>query len=128
MGSGKSFFLEVLAANYLMNGGHVIDLFAAKDGENLSWLRSPFAKEYSILLHGDGVVVKAEWPNKPISKIGFKDLVETNIIISSPPLYSSVDEEYNAVNRLINILYTRKHWCYPIYLLIRETANHSIQG
>lgn len=123
-GSGKSAFLELIASKYLDNGGKVIDLFGSRDGEGLAWLRSPYAKEKRIiLLRGSLVEVKSEHANIDAAKFSFSDLEKGDIFISASPLYESIDAEFNAVNRVIDVLYKRHHWRDPIFLIMREASN-----
>jgi hypothetical protein len=44
-GEAKSTFLERVGMNHMEKGTVLFDLFASRDGENLAWLRSPYAKE-----------------------------------------------------------------------------------
>ena len=56
-GAGKSSFLEHLAELHLTEGNCILDLFASRDGENLAWLRSEWAKEKRILLLCDETAI-----------------------------------------------------------------------
>ena len=123
-GAGKSSFLELCASRYLDNGGKVLDLFGSRDGEGLAWLRSPYAKEKRIvLLRGDLVEVKSKQANIPAMKFRTSDLSTGDIFISSSPLYSSMDEEFEAVNHILDVLWKRHHWTEPIFVVMREAAN-----
>jgi len=123
-GSGKSSLLEHIAENYLMEGHSVLDLFGSRDGEGLAWLRSPYAKDRKILLiHGDNVSIDSSFDSKNISRISLHDFKTYDIIISSSPLYSSPDDEFFHVNRIINLLYKRLSWKRLIYMIVRESAN-----
>lgn len=123
-GSGKSAFLELCACHYLDNGGKVLDLFGSKDGEGLGWLRSPYAKDKKIiLLRGDMVEVKSGQENIQASKFRISDLARGDIFISASPLYSDLDEEFTAVNHILDVLWKRMSWTEPIFLVMREAAN-----
>jgi energy-coupling factor transporter ATP-binding protein EcfA2 len=125
-GAGKSSFLETIATQYLEAGGKVFDLFGAKDGEGLGWLRSPYVKKggkRAVLFRGDLVKVKCEHEVIPASKFTLEDLDKGDIFISSAPLYESPDSEFDGVNRLLDVLWGRRRWTQPIFVLIREAAN-----
>ena len=124
-GSGKSSWLEMGGSKYLENGGKVIDLFGSKDGEGLAWLRSPHAKEGKriVLLRGDLVEVKSGHESIPASKFKISDLKLGDIFVSASPLYSGMDEEFSAVNRILDVLWKRRAWREPIFLVMREAAN-----
>ena len=123
-GSGKSAFLELCASRYLDSGGKVFDLFGSKDGEGLAWLRSPYAKNKRILLlRGDLVEVKSKHENIQATKFRLSDLDRADIFISASPLYSDLDEEFTAVNHILDVLWKRMSWTEPIFLVMREAAN-----
>jgi len=124
-GGGKSSLLETLASKYLDMGAKVVDLFASMDGENLAWLRSPHVKEGKrvVLLRGDLTEVKSDQVNIAASKFKLSDLMKGEIFISASPLYSCPDEEFDAVNHIIDELWKRHQWKIPIFLVVREAAN-----
>lgn len=123
-GSGKSSFLENLACHYLEKGHTVLDLFAAKDAESLSWLRSSYAKTKKILLlKGENVVVDCSYDVKNASKLSLKDFNKYEIIISSNPFYSSIDDEFMNAALIMNKVYKRLSWKRLIYCLVREASN-----
>lgn len=123
-GSTKSSLLEHVGEGYLHEGHKVLDLFGSRDGESLAWLRSRWAKEKKILLlTGDNVDVQAPCETRRVSQLRLKDFEENDIVISSSPLYSHVDREYDAVNQIIEILYKRLHYKRLIYCIVRESAN-----
>jgi hypothetical protein len=122
-GSGKSSFLELLASEYLDAGGKVLDLFGSKDGEGLAWLRSPYAKSKRIcLLHGDMVEIDGQDALRA-DKFGLADVDRADIFISASPLYASMDDEFDAVNRIFDVLWRRRYWTEPIFVVVREAAN-----
>jgi len=123
-GSGKSSLLEHVGEIYLSEDQKILDLFGSRDGESLAWLRSPYAKDRKILLiHGDNASVQSSFDSKNISKVTLDDFRTYDILISSSPLYSSIDDEFFHVNRLIDILYKRLSWKDLIYMIVREAAN-----
>lgn len=126
-GSGKSSLLEHIGENYLSNGFPIIDLFGSRDGEGLGWCRSPWAKDKKILLlHGDNTRVASSFDSMNISKWQLSDLEKYDITISSSPLYSSPDQEYRDVNRIIDLTYQRRVFdinSQITYILIREASN-----
>lgn len=123
-GSGKSTLLEHIGEQFLRNGCPVLDLFGSRDGESLAWLRSPWADDKRILLlHGDNTSVASSHDSKPISAYTLKDLDDYDIIISSSPLYATIDEEYLKLNDVIDMCYRRRAWTRPVYIVVREAAN-----
>ncbi len=127
-GSGKSAFLEHLAELHLEQGNCVLDLFAARSGESLGWLRSRWVKGKRILLlTAENAIV--ELPRslsvdvKPASKISLNDFNDYDIIINSSPLYPTLDAEFEAVNVIIDKLWRRLKWSRIVYVLCREAAN-----
>jgi len=123
-GSGKSTLLEAIGMEFLDRNRTVIDLFGSRDGESLAWLRSPYAEEKKILLlHGDNTDVSCSWDTKNIAKYDLSDIEHYDLIISSSPLYSSIDQEYKDVNRIIDLVYDRAVWTKSAYICIREAAN-----
>ena len=125
-GAGKSAWLEMAASKYLDNGAKVFDLFGAKDGEGLGWLRSPHVKEdgaRAVLFRGDLVEVKSKHESIPAMKFRISDLDRGDIFISASPLYSDMDDEFNAVNHLLDVLWKRRRWTSPVFIIMREAAN-----
>ena len=123
-GSGKSSLLEYVGECYLSEGHTILDLFGSRDGESLAWLRSKYAKDKKILLiHGDNVTVTGSFDTKNISNLTLNDFQNYDIVISSSPLYSSPDDEFYQVNKIIDLLYKRLTWKNLVYMLVRESAN-----
>lgn len=123
-GSGKSSLLEHIGESYLTEGHKILDLFGSRDGESLAWLRSPHVEDKKVLLiHGDNVSIKSSYDSKNISKITLDDFRTYDLLISSSPLYSSMDDEFYHVNHIIDLLYKRLSWKDLIYTLVREAAN-----
>jgi hypothetical protein len=123
-GSGKSSFLEHVGEEYLNRGATIFDLFSARDGESLAWLRSPYAKDKKILLvHGENVSVSSSVDSKNAGSLTLNDVEHYDIIISSSPLYSSPDQEFLNAAKITDLLYKRLHWKRVVYLIMREASN-----
>lgn len=123
-GTGKSSFLESTAEKYLGHGSAVLDLFGSRDGENLAWLRSDFAKDGKVLLlRGSYVDVMAPCDVKEASRLELGDFEKYDIIISSAPLYLSPDDEFDNASKITQLLYQRRHWNRLIYMVVREASN-----
>ena len=124
-GSGKSTVLETIGEYHLDAGNCVMDLFSSRDGENLAWCRSAWAEDKKILLlHGDNVDVKAPYKTKKADDLYLHDFDTYDIVISCPLLYSRPEDEFKAVNLIIDRLYRRPpSWSKIIYVIAREAAN-----
>lgn len=123
-GSGKSSLLEYIGSRYLEEGNIIFDLFGSRDGENLSWLRSPYAKDKAILLlKGENVDVNCSYNVMQADKLNLNDLEKYDIIISSSPLYLNIDQEFFYAARITDLLYRRINWRRLIYVIVREAAN-----
>lgn len=122
--SGKSTFLEVNAEKYLERGHCVLDLWGSRDGENLAWLRSKWAKEKQILLiHGDNIKVTSEHDVKNVKDVSPQDFYDYDILISASPLYANADQQFLETNRLTDLLYKRFTWKRLVYTIVREASN-----
>ena len=123
-GSGKSSLLETIGTYYLQQEHKILDLFGSRDGENLAWLRSPFAEDKKILLiKGDNTDVDCSWEVKSASNVTLWDIENHDITISSSPLYSHPRIEFEAVGRITDLVYNRLSWKKIIYMIVREAAN-----
>jgi len=124
-GTGKSSFLEHVGCNYIEETNAVIcDLFGSRDGEGLAWLRSPYAKDKKILLlKGENVDVKAPCDVKQVDKLRIRDFEDYDIVISSSPLYLSIDQEFIYAAKITDLLYRRRHYKRLVNLICREAAN-----
>jgi hypothetical protein len=123
-GSGKSTLLEHIGENFMEKGSPIVDLFGSRDGEALAWLRSPGIEAKKVLLlHGDNTDVASSYDSKPVSRYTVADLDHYDLIISSSPLYSSIDEEFRQVNKITDQIYARMVWTKPAYVIVREAAN-----
>lgn len=112
-----------MALKHLQAGGKILDLFGSKDGEGLAWLRSPLAEEKEVkLIHGDLVELQ-NYDGIKGSKFKLNDLKKGDIFVSASPLYASMDNEFDAVNRIFDTLWNRTYWNVPIFLIVREAAN-----
>ena len=125
-GSGKSTMLEHVGMEFLKQDLPILDMFGSRDGESLAWLRSPWVTEQDkrvLLLHGENSSVASSHDSKPISEYRLSDLEDYDLVISSSPLYSSIDVEYREINKVVDEVYKRRSWTRPVYIVIREAAN-----
>jgi len=124
-GTGKSSFLEHIGCNYIEEANACIcDLFGSRDGEGLAWLRSSYAKDKKILLlKGENVDVEAPCDVKQVDKLRVRDFEDYDIVISSSPLYISIDQEFIYAARVTDLLYKRLHYKRLVNLICREAAN-----
>jgi hypothetical protein len=131
-GGGKSAFLEHRGEGFLKRGHTVFDMFGSRDGEGLAWLRSPWAnlderhpdlEKKILLIHGDNMDIDSPVDTVNVSKVRLKHYEDYDLLISSSPMYSSIDDEFVQVNTLTNILYQRRAWNKIIYVLCREASN-----
>jgi len=124
-GTGKSSFLEHVGCNYIEEANACIcDLFGSRDGEGLAWLRSSYAKDKKILLlKGENVDVEAPCDVKQVDKLRVRDFENYDIVISSSPLYTSIDQEFIYAARVTDLLYKRLHYKRLVNLVCREAAN-----
>lgn len=123
-GSEKSSLLEHVGEEFIQRGSTVLDLFGSRDGEGLAWCRSEWAKDKNILLlHGDNTKVASEFDSKNVSQYRLSDLQNYDIIVSAGPLYSSPSVEYEAANKITDLIYQRRHWKRKVYMIVREASN-----
>ncbi|MFP4006316.1 MAG: hypothetical protein ACLFUR_06390 [Candidatus Hadarchaeia archaeon] len=123
IGSEKSAFLENMAYQHLQNGTKVLGLFGSKDGEGLAWLRSNVADDYDIKLIHDDMVNLKNHDGIQGTKFGLEDLKKADIFVSASPLYTSMDNEFEAVNHIFDKLWNWTYWDTPVFIVIREAAN-----
>jgi hypothetical protein len=96
----------------------------SRDGESLAWLRSPWAENKKILLlKGDNVDVKCSWPVKNAEAIELSDFENYDLIISSSPLYQSIDQEFSDAAIIENKLYQRLEYDKIVFMCCREASN-----
>lgn len=123
-GSGKSSFIEHVGELYHEQGHTILDLFGSRDGEGLAWLRHPnIDPETVLLVSGDNVDLSAPVDAVKVSELSLGHFEKYRVVISSSPLYSSPDSEFQEVNRITGLLYKRMTWNKLVYLLSREAAN-----
>lgn len=122
--SGKSALCEALATHYAEQHENckIFDLFGSRDGEALAWCRSPY-KDKILLVHGDSVKLSGDWDHVKISDLTFPHFKRYKVIITTAGFYSSPLEEHQATERLVTILYGRRHWDHVWTLVLRELAN-----
>jgi hypothetical protein len=131
-GGAKSSFLEHRGEGFIRRNQIVLDLFGSRDGEGLAWLRSKWAnidertpdfEKKILLIHGDSCDVSAPVDTVNVSKLRMDHFKEYDLLISSSPLYASVDDEFTQVNTITDILYRRLTWQKIIYVIVREASN-----
>lgn len=122
--TGKSALAEALATHYSEQDENckIFDLFGSRDGEGLGWCRSPY-KDKILFVHGDSVKLNSEWDAVKISDLTFHHFKHYKVIITVAAFYSSPLEEHQATERLVTILYMRRHWDHVWTLVLRELAN-----
>jgi len=118
-GSGKSSLVELIASKYTK----VIDLFGSRDNEGLAWLRSPNVKK-ALLLKGSSVKVDCTCADvMDASKFKVSDAEPYDVVISASAFYSTLEEEWHCVSKIMQALWRRTHWREPWALTIREASN-----
>ena len=124
-GSGKSSVLETIGEYHLDAGHAIMDLFSSRDGENLAWCRSEWAEDKKVLLlHGENVDIKAPFKTKKAEDLYLHDFNTYDLVISCPIMYLRPEDEFEAVNKIIDRLYRRPpSWSKLIYVIAREAAN-----
>jgi hypothetical protein len=122
--TGKSALAEALATHYSEQDEKckIFDLFGSRDGESLAWCRSPY-KDKILFIHGDSVKLHSEWDSVKISDLTYEHFKKYKVIITTNAFYSSPLEEHQATERLVTILYMRRHWDHVWTLVLRELAN-----
>ena len=124
-GSGKSTLLEHIGLHDFMEKGKpILDLFGSRSGEALAWLRAPeITDKRVLLLHSDATSVSSSFDSKPVSKYTLADLERYDLVISSGPLYPSIDAEYREINKIIDLVFKRAVWTRLVYMIVREASN-----
>lgn len=118
-GSGKSALLETLACHY----PKIVDLFGSRDSEGLAWCRSHL-KDSVLFVVGDSIEISSDWPSIPVSKVCMSDFQDYKVILSCHCFYSSGDEEFQGLNKILyDVLYHRVAWSEVWFLMVREAAN-----
>lgn len=67
--------------------------------------------------------VDSPWDTVSWRDITLHGLERNRIVISSSPLYINIDEEFRAVNRILDIPFNRMGWSRYIYIIVRGTVN-----
>jgi hypothetical protein len=125
-GCGKSSFLETIGAYHAKKNHVLMDLYGSRDGEGLSWLRSPFVEDKKVLLTtSEAASVDCSWETKSASKVTLRDLEFYDFIISSGPLYTSPADEYTNLGLLTDLIGKRAQtgWKRLIYCIVRECSS-----
>lgn len=121
---GKSALVETVASKYddysKRGVAKIIDLFASRDNEGLSWLRHQQHQKNALLIHGDSVKLSCEWKTKKISELKLYDIMKYDTVISSPAFYSDLREEWQSLDKVNKMLWRRTHWDEVWFLCIRE--------
>jgi len=121
--TGKSCAGETIASNYLeQEGCTLIDLFGSRDNEGLAWLRSPY-KDSVCLLKGRSVEVDCEYPVMNALDFRLSDIPKYKVFVSPACLYSTLNEEWYSIGKLVDKLWRRHHWDWPTPVLLREASN-----
>lgn len=123
-GSGKSSFLEHIGTKFIEHNAVILDLFGSRDGEGLSWLRSPHIDDKKVLLlSGDGVDVDSCYDTKNVEKVKLQDFENYDFLISASPLYLNIGQEFYSAAQLTDKLYKRISYKRLVYMICREAAN-----
>ncbi len=132
-GGGKSSYLESRAMTYLKHGNTIIDFFGSRDSEGLAWGRCPMidgvgpanGEKRMALLHSDNVTVDAPFDTIPMSKLNHSTLKKYDVLVSASALHKSLDDEYQNVNVITDLLYDRgvKGYDKLCVGVIREASN-----
>jgi hypothetical protein len=122
--TGKSSLCETIASNYAeRDGSTVIDLFGSGDNEGLAWLRSPFHKK-ALLLKGKSAMVSCNQADVMNAlDVSLETIANYKVIISASALYSSFQEEWYSIAKLMEKFMQRTHWDWPHCVIIREASN-----
>jgi len=76
-----------------------------------------------LLIKSPNIQVYCEWPTINWDELTLRDIEKNRIIIFSSPLYYDKNEEFRAVNHIMQLLFMRMGWRKYICILCRETAN-----
>ena len=72
-----------------------------------------------------GARLQSCFDSKNVSKVTLDDFRNYDIVVSSSPLYSNINDDFFHTNHLIDLVYKRLSWKDLIYTIIRESANLS---
>jgi len=118
-GSGKSSLLETIAFHY----PRVIDLFGSRDNEGLAWIRSPLGKQV-LFLKGKSVSIDCNCADvQDITDVKISDFEKYKVILACSCFFSSLQEEWFGLAKLVDKLWYRESWTEPWALIVREAAN-----
>jgi len=118
-GSGKSALLEAMGLRY----PKIIDMFASRDDEGLSWCRDNSPIDDILLVHGDNVDVNCSWDTCPTGKLTYSKICDYEVVIPSYSFFSGNTGRFVGINKLINIFWQRRTWKKPIYVAVREASS-----
>jgi len=122
--TGKSSLCETIASNYAeKEGSSVIDIFGSGDNEGLAWLKSPYKKNV-LLLKGKSAIVSCNIAHVMNTlDLEVSHLAEYKTIISCSALYSSFQEEWYSIAKVMQKFMHRTHWDHAHCVIIREASN-----
>jgi len=119
-GTGKSCLLETAADHF----DQIIDLYGSRDNEGLAWLRHPKYKGSALLLKGGSAQLDCNCADvKNATDFKLEDLTRYKVIISVASAYQNVDEEWNCLPKIVDMLQRRTHWDKPSCLIVREASS-----
>lgn len=111
-GQGKSALIEVLAWLYIKLHGAkgIIDLFSARDGEGLAFIRNKKLGDSVLLIHGDCTKIACEYDTIPVSKVTLDKLLQYKLVVTVPKFYRNPTEEFEALGRMLRLMWDRDYW------------------
>ena len=118
--SGKSSLIELIGSKYLEEGATLFDIFSARDGESLAWLRSPYTDV--MLVCGDAMKLECPWPWVKMKDFRLEEAERHQLVITCPQFYANEYEQYATLSRLVDILKWRIVWDKVDVLMVREAG------
>ena len=127
-GSGKSSLLEALAIRY----PKVIDAFGSDDSEGLCWCKPEFEKIWKsihgfspsiLLIKGRSKDVSCKWETCNPDELNLQKIKDHDIISTVRDFFSTEEEYFTAISKMIETLYQRKSWSEVWALLVREAGD-----
>jgi ribosomal protein L37AE/L43A len=129
-GSGKSSLLECISVRFRK----IIDLYGSSDMEALCWCKPQFERVWRaihgeppriLLISGNDKEIASKFYTYHISELNnLSQFEEYDVITTCQQFFNSEDEYFAAVAKIINILWTQRHfWTVPWFVLVREASN-----
>lgn len=118
-GSGKSALLELIGCHY----PRIIDLFGSRDNESLCWLKPESPIDDILLVIGDNTDLDCQFNTKRCSDLRFRDLMDYELITTCDAFYSSQEQKFLGVSKIIDQMWLRDGWNQPIFCGIREASS-----